>query len=259
MDQTVLRALADVTTSAADDDVAAAALRAWAAVLPSDDHSLMRRTEATGVVDIWSPVDGRLADDHWLMRLFATLWATEDPASTHPNVIAFLQQGPGAYLRSALEPDCIWHERPHYQIIDKVHGNRDMVSLFMVPKPGTLVVLHAGSYGDHFPAGVVEPASIFGRVLTGLLMGRGGFGATYENRLQKLTPRETQILELVHGGLRNSDIAARLSISALTVRKHLENIFAKLGVQTRTAAAALLVMPNAEPPLRLRVAHDHPG
>ncbi len=242
MDQTVLQALADVAMGATDDDVAAAALRAWAAVIPSDYHSLMRRTEATGVVDIWSPVDGRLRDDHWLMRLFASLWATEDPTSTHPSTIAFLQQGPGAYLRSALEDDAVWHERPHYQLVDKVHGNRDMVSLFMITQPGTLVVIHAGSYGDHFPANVVEPASLFGRVLTGLLVGRGGFGATYETRVQKLTPRETQVLELVHGGLRNADIATRLSISALTVRKHLENIFAKLGVQTRTAAAALLDM-----------------
>ena len=38
----------------------------------------------------------------------------------------------------------------------------------------------------------------------------------------------------------NAEIAERLWVSPATVRKHLENVFAKLGVHTRTAAAALV-------------------
>jgi hypothetical protein len=38
------------------------------------------------------------------------------------------------------------------------------------------------------------------------------------------------------GGKTDADIAARLSISPRTVHKHLEHIYAKLGVETRTAA-----------------------
>ncbi len=53
-----------------------------------------------------------------------------------------------------------------------------------------------------------------------------------------LTPRETEILKLVRDGLTNPDIAARLVISPGTVRSHLENIFEKLNVHTRTAALA---------------------
>lgn len=54
----------------------------------------------------------------------------------------------------------------------------------------------------------------------------------------RLTPRETEVLELVADGKTNGDIARALWVSPGTVRKHLENAFAKLGVQTRTAAAA---------------------
>jgi DNA-binding CsgD family transcriptional regulator len=60
-----------------------------------------------------------------------------------------------------------------------------------------------------------------------------------ERRLPRLTQREAQILELVAEGMTNAEIAARLWVSPLTVRRHLENVYAKLGVHTRTAAAAL--------------------
>jgi DNA-binding CsgD family transcriptional regulator len=61
-----------------------------------------------------------------------------------------------------------------------------------------------------------------------------------ENRLRILTNQENEDLELVHWGLRNTEIASRLGISVLAVRKHPETIVAKRGVDTRTAAAALL-------------------
>ena len=53
-----------------------------------------------------------------------------------------------------------------------------------------------------------------------------------------LTPREAEIVGWVERGKTNAEIAAMLFISPHTVRKHLENVFEKLGVRTRTAAAA---------------------
>lgn len=53
-----------------------------------------------------------------------------------------------------------------------------------------------------------------------------------------LTPREAEVLGWVARGKTNAEIAAALFISPHTVRKHLENLFEKLGVRTRTAAAA---------------------
>lgn len=56
-----------------------------------------------------------------------------------------------------------------------------------------------------------------------------------------LTPREHQILTLVAQGKTNPQIAEILWIAPRTVRKHLENIYAKLGVHTRTAAVTRLL------------------
>jgi DNA-binding CsgD family transcriptional regulator len=56
-----------------------------------------------------------------------------------------------------------------------------------------------------------------------------------------LTARELQVLAWVARGKTNPEIAQILWITPATVRKHLENIYAKLGVRTRTAAAAQLL------------------
>ena len=54
-----------------------------------------------------------------------------------------------------------------------------------------------------------------------------------------LTRRESEVLFWVSEGKRNPEIAVILASTRRTVSKHLEHIFAKLGVETRTAAAAL--------------------
>ena len=52
----------------------------------------------------------------------------------------------------------------------------------------------------------------------------------------QLTPRHWELLRLVAAGHTNAQIARRLSLSEGTVRKHLENIYARLQVSSRTAA-----------------------
>jgi len=52
----------------------------------------------------------------------------------------------------------------------------------------------------------------------------------------RLTPREVQVMQWVSCGKTDADIAALLAISPRTVHKHLEHIYVKLGVETRTAA-----------------------
>lgn len=55
-----------------------------------------------------------------------------------------------------------------------------------------------------------------------------------------LSRRETEILLLLSQGKTNAEIAFVLNISKRTAEKHLERIFAKLGVETRTAAATII-------------------
>jgi DNA-binding CsgD family transcriptional regulator len=59
------------------------------------------------------------------------------------------------------------------------------------------------------------------------------------HRPSELTRREAELLDLVRAGLTNREIAGRLVISPATVRVHLSNLFGKLGVHTRTAAATV--------------------
>jgi DNA-binding NarL/FixJ family response regulator len=63
-----------------------------------------------------------------------------------------------------------------------------------------------------------------------------------------LTPRAAEALLWVAQGKTNSDIATILGISESTVKKHVQEIFDKLGVETRSAAAvrALEVLNGAE-------------
>jgi DNA-binding CsgD family transcriptional regulator len=56
-----------------------------------------------------------------------------------------------------------------------------------------------------------------------------------------LTQRESEVLMWIARGKSNRDIAEILSLSPRTVNKHLEQIYAKLGVENRASAAALAV------------------
>ncbi|HEY4567932.1 MAG TPA: response regulator transcription factor [Kribbella sp.] len=54
-----------------------------------------------------------------------------------------------------------------------------------------------------------------------------------------LTSRQWELLRLVAAGHSNTQIARRLFVAEGTVRKHLENIYERLGVNSRTAAVAM--------------------
>jgi len=61
-----------------------------------------------------------------------------------------------------------------------------------------------------------------------------------DRRIEKLSAREREVLDHVLLGKANDAIAFHLGIARATVAKHLEHAYRKLGVQNRTAAAALL-------------------
>jgi DNA-binding NarL/FixJ family response regulator len=61
---------------------------------------------------------------------------------------------------------------------------------------------------------------------------------TESSDMHGLTARELQVLRLVAAGKSNRDIASALVISEHTVARHLQNIFSKLGLSSRTAATA---------------------
>jgi DNA-binding NarL/FixJ family response regulator len=72
------------------------------------------------------------------------------------------------------------------------------------------------------------------------------------NRLEPpaLSPRERQVLALAAEGSTTSEIAGRLTLSRGTVKSHLSSCFAKLGVENRSEALALLIDSDAGPAAR---------
>ncbi|HEX7736136.1 MAG TPA: LuxR C-terminal-related transcriptional regulator [Ktedonobacteraceae bacterium] len=60
-------------------------------------------------------------------------------------------------------------------------------------------------------------------------------------RLVSLTEREQAVLEALARGARNKEISARLGISEPTVKTHLTNLHAKLGVDSRASAVTVAV------------------
>jgi DNA-binding CsgD family transcriptional regulator len=87
----------------------------------------------------------------------------------------------------------------------------------------TLTLISADPHGSVLLAVTEHPAG----------PGEGGEGLG-------LTRREGEVIRLAAAGRTNREIAGMLGISPLTVRKHLEHAYPKLGVANRTAAAARL-------------------
>ena len=83
-----------------------------------------------------------------------------------------------------------------------------------------LIVLHPAEVDRMFPA--AEPAS-----------------SPLAELIEPLTPRESEVLQMLASGLANKEIAARLAISEHTVKFHVASILGKLGAASRTEAVSL--------------------
>ena len=75
-----------------------------------------------------------------------------------------------------------------------------------------------------------------------LLRSLGDHSRVGEKGVGVLSRREQDVLRLVAEGLSNAEIAARLFISAKTAGNHVSNILTKLGLRSRSEAAAYAVL-----------------
>lgn len=84
------------------------------------------------------------------------------------------------------------------------------------------------------------PRSLTGQLVDGLLDQHRRRRLLAADGTVTLTRRETEILELVHGGRSTGEIAGALGISPATVRSHVSRTLRKLRAEDRTAAAGML-------------------
>jgi len=96
--------------------------------------------------------------------------------------------------------------------------------------PGEIVAGIRAAVAGGWPLSPRVTAALLGPMLDGRGNGHGG---------EELSARERSVLELLVDGRRNSQISEDLSISVSTVKRHVTNVFAKLGVQNRTQAAVV--------------------
>lgn len=98
---------------------------------------------------------------------------------------------------------------------------------------GVVTALETVLAGDPY-----VPPYLLGTVLRGLIE-QGRKGAVGSGQVDRLSPREREVLGLLGAGADHREIAARLTISPHTAKTHINRLLGKLGVHSRTEAAAL--------------------
>ena len=121
------------------------------------------------------------------------------------------------------------------RLVWKPHGIDDALRVWLPAPPGRARSVYLERSGPNYTD---RERELFGLLRSSLARIR--LRAEFRRRglaSWNLTAREAEVLGWVTRGKTNAEIAALLFISPLTVRKHLENSFTKLGVRSRTAAA----------------------
>jgi DNA-binding CsgD family transcriptional regulator len=132
-----------------------------------------------------------------------------------------------------------WHSTAMYTDVYRPQGVEHALQLFL-PDPAGLTVGPGRTVRLFFFRGTGADFSDRDRAVLTLL--RPHLHQAYldgERRrhpVPRLTPRHWELLHLVAAGHTNGQIARRLGVTEGTVRKHLENVYARLHVSSRTAA-----------------------
>ncbi|HEX4781251.1 MAG TPA: helix-turn-helix transcriptional regulator [Usitatibacter sp.] len=144
---------------------------------------------------------------------------------------------PGDFRHSALYTDYYRAIRIEHAIAVPIHVHRHELVSFVLNRSG-----RDFSDRDRDLLESIRPllGNLFrlGREIEGARAAWGVPSIAENPKVAPLTDRERDVLHWLAGGKTDRDIAAILGISPRTVHKHLQRIYEKLGVETRTAAVA---------------------
>jgi DNA-binding NarL/FixJ family response regulator len=205
-------------------------------VLIADDHPLVRDGVRDALTRCGVNVCAEAAD---------TAGAVEAAVRERPDVCLLDIDMPGNGIVAARE---ISQRLPETAVV-MLTVSDDELDLLAAVRAGAVGYLLKDSDPDRLAFalhGVVSGEAALPRRLMACVLDhvRGG-GARRRPRLRmprgaQLTEREWEVLELMHDEMSTRDVAARMSVSPVTVRRHLSSAVAKLGVDDRSAALALV-------------------
>jgi len=231
----LLSSLSKVAAATSERDALVAALEAYQQIVSGHHYTTMYGRVGCGVVDVFQPGVGWLGVDAEFSKLVALHHAG------HPFCTDFFANKKSAiYLRSAMMCESDWHRTSIYRMVDHPLGIKDMIGLYFQNPAGQFGGLFCGR-GEFFEESEFASAKNFHAVIVQLLAkvpDAPTSAGEDESRcsVTNLTAREGEVMHWLVEGKANCEIGVILGISQHTVRKHLENIFVKLGVQNRTSA-----------------------
>lgn len=197
-----------------------------------------------------------MADDHPVFRRGLVGVLAEDPeievvgeAKDGDQVLAMAKQcDPDVILMDLHMPGTggveatrrLATERPEVAVL-VLSMLDDDESVHAALQAGARGYLVKGAGGEHIAGAVRAVAAgeaVFGADVAGRILGvlTTPRRSARPGPFPMLTDREEEVLALIAAGLANGDIARRLVLSDKTVRNHVTNIFAKLGVADRAQA-----------------------
>lgn len=203
-----------------------------------------------------------IADDHPIFRDgLERLLMQKFPNATISTVGTFSEletacqnTSPDLFVLDIHFPGFVLSE--HIAHLRREHAQSGVVMVSMSDSPKMIeTAMRAGA--DGFVSKSVSPEE-FGahieKVLDGEIVTIGPT-ANYEMQssiadiVQRLTPRQSEVLRLISVGKSNKEIAQALNISPFTVREHASLVFKLLGVTSRSAAAAIGIELGLHSPL----------
>jgi DNA-binding NarL/FixJ family response regulator len=209
-------------------------------VVVADDQTVVREGLVTllgllpGIEVVGSAADGEAA---------VRLVADRDPDVILMDLRMPVLDGVGATSRIQAE-----HPRTQVIVLTTYDDDRSILAAVQAGARGYLTkdagageireAIETVDRGDT----LLEPR-VQARLLSALSSGRPAAPDAPEREvapepLDRLTPREQEVLRLIAQGLANQEIASRLFVSEATVKTHINNLFSKLGVRDRAQAVA---------------------